>query len=293
MKFLILLSILVVANGYVNADISQKYIPMEKVPTINNIPRVHQIKREKLESNINPYIVGGDVATPHSLPYDAALTIDNGFFCGGALISDTFVLTAGHCIYKAYLVITQLGAQNRTFNEIPQQRFETSGSNNIIIHEDYNPDSLANDIGLVRLLRPATLSASVQPIRLPTVVDDDLGAGVPVEISGWGLTSGDTTSPKSDVLKVAEVYTIANSECILIYGSVRVTDATLCTSSVPGDGICFGDSGGPLTYDGGAGKVHRGIVSFVPISGCESKEPNGFIRTTHYLDWIQGHLASK
>ena len=42
-------------------------------------------------------IVGGDEATPHQYPWMAALFIDDKYFCGGTLISDEWVMTAGHC----------------------------------------------------------------------------------------------------------------------------------------------------------------------------------------------------
>ena len=42
-------------------------------------------------------IVGGDEATPHQYPWMAALFIDDKWFCGGSLISDQWVMTAGHC----------------------------------------------------------------------------------------------------------------------------------------------------------------------------------------------------
>ena len=42
-------------------------------------------------------IVGGEEATPHQYPWMAALFIDDKWFCGGTLISDEWVMTAGHC----------------------------------------------------------------------------------------------------------------------------------------------------------------------------------------------------
>lgn len=45
-------------------------------------------------------LVGGVEVTPHSLPYQVAILINNAYFCGGVLISPKYVLTAAHCVYK-------------------------------------------------------------------------------------------------------------------------------------------------------------------------------------------------
>merc|ERR1712029_449933 len=43
-------------------------------------------------------IVGGFEAEPNQWPWQVALFIDNAWFCGGALISENYVLTAAHCV---------------------------------------------------------------------------------------------------------------------------------------------------------------------------------------------------
>lgn len=44
-----------------------------------------------------PKIVNGYPATRGQFPHQAAVTIDGASFCGGSLISATYVLTAAHC----------------------------------------------------------------------------------------------------------------------------------------------------------------------------------------------------
>jgi hypothetical protein len=43
-------------------------------------------------------IVGGKDAHPGEWPWHVALYFSGQYFCGGTLISDTFVLTAAHCV---------------------------------------------------------------------------------------------------------------------------------------------------------------------------------------------------
>jgi secreted trypsin-like serine protease len=43
-------------------------------------------------------IIGGDLATTGQFKYQVALLIDGSGFCGGSLIANDVVLTAGHCV---------------------------------------------------------------------------------------------------------------------------------------------------------------------------------------------------
>lgn len=43
-------------------------------------------------------ITGGSPATPGQFPFQAAVIIDNTYFCGGSLINIRAVLTAAHCV---------------------------------------------------------------------------------------------------------------------------------------------------------------------------------------------------
>lgn len=47
--------------------------------------------------------MGGEEARAGQFPWQAAIYVENSsgrYFCGGALVSSSWVLTAGHCVYE-------------------------------------------------------------------------------------------------------------------------------------------------------------------------------------------------
>ncbi|RZC39284.1 Trypsin domain containing protein, partial [Asbolus verrucosus] len=48
-------------------------------------------------------VIGGDIARAGQFPWQAAIykdTDEGRYFCGGALISDQWILTAAQCVYQ-------------------------------------------------------------------------------------------------------------------------------------------------------------------------------------------------
>lgn len=58
-------------------------------------------------------------------------------------------------------------------------------------------------------------------------------------------------------------------------------NGTLCAFARKNQGVCFGDSGGPLTANGQL----IGIVSW--STRCARGAPDGFVRVSVFLNWIQ------
>ncbi|MCL4147869.1 UNVERIFIED_CONTAM: hypothetical protein GTU68_064447 [Idotea baltica] len=191
---------------------------------------------------------------------------------------------------RAQSIAVVLGAHDLTVNEASQVTITSTGSD-IYTHEDYGSVFLKNDVGLVHLSSPVTFTTEIQPICLPSYSDADLGAGVMLTASGWGVTSDGALATVSDTLNEVTNPSISNTECAGTYGST-ITDASICTSTADGDkGTCSGDSGGPLNYVSGGLTYSRGVTSFVSSSGCMSGLPDGFTRTTYYLDWIEANTG--
>ncbi|XP_078280020.1 transmembrane protease serine 6-like [Rhinoraja longicauda] len=121
----------------------------------------------------------------------------------------------------------------------------------IIINPKFNADSMDNDIALMELTQPVTLSNTVQPACLPSLYHV-LSEEMKCFITGWGTTS--EGGYLSYVLQKAEVEVISDYLCWELYGN-QITDRMLCAGKVAG-GVdsCQGDSGGPLICREDSGK---------------------------------------
>jgi len=229
-------------------------------------------------------IVGGFEAEEHEWPWIVALFIDDMWFCGGALISDEFVLTAAHCAEDATRFDVMAGAHNVRASSEPE-RVEISSYNGWT-HPNWDSNDLSNDLALIRLPQKITFNDYIKPACLPT---PDLIAepGFLVTPIGWGKPS-DSAGGISPVLRmVQDLPLITNKECNDVYGIVG--DGVVCMDTSGGKGTCNGDSGGPLGYYDESRErwIEVGIVSFGASAGCEVGYPSGFTRTNYYLDWIK------
>ncbi|XP_059486940.1 brachyurin-like [Neocloeon triangulifer] len=242
--------------------------------------------RSVITVNRNTKIVGGSYATNGQLPFQVGMYLDGTGFCGGSLISDTVILTAGHCVVGTRTFTVHAGSIDVDLTTTPAQIVTATQK---ILHEFYSPTNLLNDIGLVILDAPLT-GTNIGAIRLPNRLQiEETFEGAVATASGWGRVSDDD-GRLSQFLKFVNVNIISNVDCEAIYGPA-VNDAKLCIDTNSGfEGTCFGDSGGPLTITEADGiSTAVGITSFVDDGGCQTGNPAGFTRVSMYIDWISQH----
>ncbi|XP_048880330.1 trypsin-3-like [Brienomyrus brachyistius] len=230
-----------------------------------------------LEDEDDDKIVGGYVCGKNSVPYQVSLNI--GYhFCGGSLITSQWVVSAAHC-YQSRIEV-RLGEHNIEVNENTEQFIS---SQKIIRNPNYSSSTLNNDIMLIKLSKPATLTNSVKTVALPTACAP---AGTMCLISGWGntLASG---SNYPDTLRCLDAPILSDTSCKNAYPG-QITSNMFCAGYLEGGkDSCQGDSGGPVVCK----NELQGIVSWG--YGCAQKnKPGVYTKVCNYNSWIQSTIAS-
>lgn len=241
-------------------------------------------------------IIGGDDATIESLPHQVALLTGDGTsqFCGGTIIDSTHIMTASHCLVGNISAPSEvlIGYSSATLGD-NNMLYATVAE--IITHENYNSNTQENDIAILRLNAPLTLSDRAKIIPMLTQAQADAGltdADVVSTISGWGNTVTTQNFVSPEVLQVVEVPIVSNDDANDAYGRGQITDDMLAAGvmGIGGKDACQGDSGGPLVVDDGEGNfVLAGVVSWG--SGCaDPNYPGLYARVSYFEEWINEKL---
>uniref|UniRef100_A0A8I3NCY4 Chymotrypsin like n=1 Tax=Canis lupus familiaris TaxID=9615 RepID=A0A8I3NCY4_CANLF len=218
-------------------------------------------------------IVNGENAVPGSWPWQVSLQDKSGFhFCGGSLISQSWVVTAAHCNVIPGRHVVVLGEYDRSSNAEPLQVLSISKA---ITYPSWNPTTLNNDLTLLKLASPARYTQRISPVCLASP-DEELPAGLKCATTGWGRLSGVGNVTPARLQQVALPLVTVN-ECRQYWGS-RITDAMICAGG-SGASSCQGDSGGPLVCQKGNTWVLIGIVSW-GTTNCNVRQPAIYTRAT-------------
>ncbi|KAL1400957.1 hypothetical protein pipiens_007006 [Culex pipiens pipiens] len=221
-------------------------------------------------------IVGGFEIDILEVPYQISLQ-SYGHFCGGSIIGENWVLTAGHCASDY-----DVGLNVRVGSSLHGSGGQLVPVKRVIQHPQYNPNTIDFDFALLELEQPVQLSEEFFAVELPEQ-DQEVEDGQLLQVSGWGYTQNPSES--NEALRATNVPAVSQEECRESYGGYQITDRMICAGyQAGGKDACQGDSGGPLVE----GKTLVGVVSW-GIGCAEPGYPGVYSRVAAVRDWIKEH----
>nr|XP_027216994.1 serine proteinase stubble-like [Penaeus vannamei] len=234
-------------------------------------------------------IVGGTEAGFGSFPWTAYIRIGSSR-CGGSLINQYHVVTAGHCVARARAHQIRVTLGDYILNS-DKEHFNPRiyGASEIKVHPNFKftPQADRFDVAVITLDAPVAYEPHIQPICLPEKGTDWLGSIA--WAAGWGaLQAGSKLRPKT--LQVVDVPILDSRLCEDWHRqrgiNVIIHDEMMCAGyNQGGKDSCQGDSGGPLMIQDGGRWYLAGIVS-AGYSCAQSKQPGIYHKVSYTSDWI-------
>ncbi|XP_072744228.1 transmembrane protease serine 9-like [Anoplolepis gracilipes] len=241
---------------------------------------------------LKPRITDGEDATPGEFPYQVSIRwgipplIPQNHACGGSILNEHYILTAGHCVLKLGKLKVLAGKHHVSRDEDTQQEVAVERA---IVHKQYPGGVAPYDIAILKLKTPLVFNERVSPVTLPQQNEIRTGNAV---LSGWGSTSKNLLPKLPDVLQKVTVPLLDNQSCLKKFPDNNIGkkpelyDSQICTDSVGEASACSGDSGGPLVQIENNTPVQVGIVSWGVYPCGVKRVPSVYTRVASYVDWI-------
>jgi len=248
-------------------------------------------------------IVNGQEVKPGERAYQVSIQLNFGerlgdsskmtHFCGGAVLSDRWVITAAHCMkgQEAKNLKVVRGTIDVTDKTALKNRV------NRIVRPEYNDINKKNDFALLELDldSPENLDRVSNHIvkNVPLCPKTFEPEGEDCTVSGWGhLKSKGSSVP--NMLREVSVRVLHGETCAKMLKRYPwdAEDKTMLCAGGEDKDACQGDSGGPMVCknkDAEGTECLAGVVSWGV--GCATEGiPGVYTNVRHYLEWIANHM---
>ena len=202
--------------------------------------------------------------------------------CGGTVISSRWIVTAAHCVSSAdgtpwdRIDITAGDRDLDGNTRIRRTAFDA------IVHAGFDYATLTNDIALIRLNEP--LPREVTPATMDTEASPSVHLDGIARAAGWPVTGAKAGARQLQTVALSVVD-------ITIPGYITVASA-----HAGNNGVCQGESGGPLMSEMHGMRRLAGVLSGIePNSADHTGQPcmkagyeMYFTPIAAFRDWIDG-----
>ena len=271
-------------------------------------------------------ILNGYEVKKGTAPWAVSLRKDDRHLCGASLVSPqldgadvtgwnsddprpVWAITAAHCVVSSDGKITPAEALDilggtLSIEQSDNDKGEVQKVLDVIVHKNYNLNTLENDIALLKLSYPTKdLKINRRSVRLPRVTDGVWlnQPYVALYTAGWGRTE---TGFASATLQEVLLPRVEKSACRAKYEPYGdyIGPGMICAGFVSGEyDSCQGDSGGSLFYRPAQNgsvvarspeAILVGVVSWG--RGCGNAELFGiYSSVSTYSDWVEDQIEQK
>ncbi|XP_060570946.1 chymotrypsinogen A-like isoform X2 [Ruditapes philippinarum] len=237
-------------------------------------------------------IVGGNFADKGEYPWLIVLRYGGRFRCGGTIINPTTIITAAHCVTKKRKRYYEIVAGDYKVweKEKSEQKIRVR---KILKHPMYGKEAkFNNDIAILKLSKRLRYNKFVKPLRV--ISNEDMEETLFSNCVAAGIGDVDNFSTTPTRTKEVRVNIQPNSTCALI-ATVKYwrlfTNSMLCSKDRL-QGVCSGDSGGPLICYGDTAQTISnaylvGVVSFGDANCFVGF--NVYARVSQFINWIENN----
>ncbi|XP_026674944.1 serine proteinase stubble-like [Ceratina calcarata] len=230
--------------------------------------------------------LGGEYTIPHEFPWLANIHVRSQLLLSGVLINDRYVLSSASQLLGATApeIKVSLGEYDRCNLDVSST---TVSVESLILYPEYNPESHAHNLALIKLSQTIKFNRRISPICMPNPGSTYLGqVGTLV---GWTVgntedrNKNQTCRPRKLGLPI-----LGYNECIRSgINLMNFHNDSGCAGILGGSSIvCENDDGSSVQYRSYVGVYDLiGIIS--DVNKCDrSPAVSVFTRVGPHLNWI-------